>query len=980
MYDIDKAYIMGLSFDGNGRYVGWSDLFDYSSIKTIKASEYLPMPKRKVYEVVQDGVNIDAFIVNILGAKNAVSRINGYVKLLNYLNNNNITKITYTVPEGDEVVRAIRMHEFTDIPYSLREEANKNFISSHIQNTVQNLRNMVGAYSPIEMEDFRAASEKSPKGEQSSKMTLFNPSTKLLMQYQNITGKNVIGIAANGEKASFMWHYYINDIIQKTNIDTKFFQTLFDQVIDNYNRTSQIPYEYIDIIRYITNYSYRKNVLENYSNITELQKPLKDLEPYIEKIKRSLFSFKTFRLEGRDSGNIQPQEVNTLPDVNFEGVNPDIAAQYGIQLTGDITVDLMISQILSAATDNAKELILAKVNAGTKLAKMYLFLITLGFDINDIVKFMTSPAVTFIDILTEANIFTGQDVDIWDAIKIARGDFDNYYNSFLSTRTLGQLSKEEKEKLKKGELIENKFYEGSKEYIELTNALDAIAEAKGLLEQIIDQASGGDENVREEIVKNLPLDIDEFENILEGADEFSKLGQILGLNQGLPTSKTLLQNRIQDIQKILSDRIKAFNRQNPDNQIEDIPLDVRRYLTDPEYAQSIKDLYESVKKCINIFDIVDHIPQYNSIFKIFSTVLDIDHNISIKTRAYDSVYDQLKLEGWYMSERYQKLLLEGIDDAIIAKFVNNSNISIPYARGTNMLNELRQVIKTKEDGLLTFDSLSDVASFKYLFENSIIPNLKRGIILDYQDGKVVQKIDKDIESNKFIQSLIKGEESGGMPLYKCDLDMHTIENSPNSKAKFQSYVKGLQELQKIKINGIAISDLFVLYNLIVNKNRYGSDKMTTLFDQFIQNNGQLSLIRKYLKYVGDLDYFGKVEDLDINVMDLMKSAASIVNSEIGQKDPTIIVNTDSGPELRIKSGRHYIKWDEVQLIPQVPGESIDEYLNRIYNHNSYFVLGGSYSDSIDRQVKNLRTITDETLDTLNNLIRQGTLIVYKICQ
>lgn len=79
--------------------------------------------------------------------------------------------------------------------------------------------------------------------------------------------------------------------------------------------------------------------------------------------------------------------------------------------------------------------------------------------------------------------------------------------------------------------------------------------------------------------------------------------------------------------------------------------------------------------------------------------------------------------------------------------------------------------------------------------------------------------------------------------------------------------------------------------------------MTTLFDQFIQSNGQLSLIREYLDYVGDLDYFGKVEELNINVLDLMKAAAAIVNSEIGQKDPTIIVNTDYGPELRIKSGR-----------------------------------------------------------------------------
>lgn len=622
-----------------------------------------------------------------------------------------------------------------------------------------------------------------------------------------------------------------------------------------------------------------------------------------------------------------------------------------------------------------------------KLAKMYLFLVTLGFDINDIVKFMTSPAITFIDTITEANIFTGQDTSIQDAIKLARGDFKDYYKQFLSTRTLGLLSKEEKNRLGDGNLIENNFSEGSKEYVELENALSAIAETKDLLQSTVDAAVEATlkenpgrkaEDIREEIMKNIPLDIDEFENILEGANEFSNLGKILGLNQGLPTSKALLQKRIQDMQKILSDRIKAVNKERPtDDQIEDIPLDVKRYLTDPEYAQNIKDLYESVKKCINIFDIIDHIPQFNSIFKIFSAVLDIDHNISIKTRAYDSVYDQLKLEGRYMSEQYQTRLLKGIDDAIIAKFVNNSGISIPYSGGTNMLNELRQAVEAKEDGLLSFDSLSDVASFKYLFENSIIPNLKRGIILDYQNGQVVQITDDSLKSNKFIQSLIKGDHRG-MPLYKCDLDMLTTENSQNSKIKFQDYIKGLQELQKTKINGIALSDLFVLYNLVVNKNQYGSDRMTTLFDQFIQNNGQLSLIRKYLNYVGDLDYSGTVAELNINILDLMKAAAAIVNSEIGQKDPTIIVNTDSGPELRIKSGREYVKWQEI--VPQVPGETQDEYLNRIYNHNSYFVLGGSYSDAVDRQVQNLRVITDQTLDTLNNLIRQGALTIYKVCQ
>lgn len=384
---------MGLSFDGNGRYVGWSNLFNYSTVKTIKASEALPMPKKRIYKKTADGVNIDSFIEKIVNIRQQLEKIgvNGdfkeierlqvsltiaYAEVINFLNKNSrsITRaeyaklqnnpapeekdaeklyftVNYTHEFGDQLMKLIANHEFTDIPYSLQEDASKNFISSHIQNTVQNLRNMIGAYSPIEMEDFRAASENSPKGEQSSKMTLWNPATKLLMQYQNITGKNVIGIAANGEKASFMWHYYLNDIIQKTNIDSEFFQILFDQVIDNFNKTSPIIYEHINVIKYISDSVYRDGVLKNYTEITELQKPLKDLEPYIKKIKRSQFNFTTTRLYGRSSGNIEVKEVGILPDVNFEGINLELVNQYGIQLTGNITVDLMISQILSAATD-----------------------------------------------------------------------------------------------------------------------------------------------------------------------------------------------------------------------------------------------------------------------------------------------------------------------------------------------------------------------------------------------------------------------------------------------------------------------------------------------------------------------------------------------------------------------------------------------------------------------------------------------------
>lgn len=303
--------MMGLSFNGVGKYVGWSNLFDYSSLETLKASEYLPMPNRTNFvRDNQTGTNIDKYIkrINEANAKNdRIARILAYASLLTYLNDNNISEITWTIDTSEDILANLRSHEFTVIPDNMLEMASKNFISSHIQNTVQNFTNMIGAYSPIEMEDFRGASLNSPKGEQSKRMTLMNPATKYLMQYQNITGKNVIGIAATGIKAAFTWHYYMNEILQNPNE---------------------------------------------------------------ELIKRARFSFTTSRINGRakatldfKTGTLNPKyngyfDTRAIPDICWSKISSDVKqllfAEGSLEdnvLRGKLTVDLLQSQVLSAATD-----------------------------------------------------------------------------------------------------------------------------------------------------------------------------------------------------------------------------------------------------------------------------------------------------------------------------------------------------------------------------------------------------------------------------------------------------------------------------------------------------------------------------------------------------------------------------------------------------------------------------------------------------
>ena len=45
-----------------------------------------------------------------------------------------------------------------------------------------------------------------------------------------------------------------------------------------------------------------------------------------------------------------------------------------------------------------------------------------------------------------------------------------------------------------------------------------------------------------------------------------------------------------------------------------------------------------------------------------------------------------------------------------------------------------------------------------------------------------------------------------------------------------------------------------MYNLIVNKNKYGSDRLTSLFQQYLDQNTGSNILTDYYKSVGELDY------------------------------------------------------------------------------------------------------------------------------
>jgi hypothetical protein len=116
-------------------------------------------------------------------------------------------------------VNIIKEHEFTPIHPEISEAAYKNVASANIYAVSHDIRNRDQAYTAITVATLHDAAEESPKGKQSSSLNMLNPLTKYVMQYQNLVGKNVISIAANGEKVWFSAYYYWHKVLESGNQD-----------------------------------------------------------------------------------------------------------------------------------------------------------------------------------------------------------------------------------------------------------------------------------------------------------------------------------------------------------------------------------------------------------------------------------------------------------------------------------------------------------------------------------------------------------------------------------------------------------------------------------------------------------------------------------------------------------------------------------------------------------------------------------------
>lgn len=232
-------------------------------------------------------------------------------------------------------MKNINKHSLSKLSKSQKQSALKNSVVHKILRLMEHPVNQISAHKPISMKELQDLAKQSQLSKREKYMSSDNPLGKFIMQVQNMVGKDVIGITAVSLKVFFATSTFINQQVQR---------------------------------------------------IGELT--LDELENSTEDI-LNLFNDITFV----DSTG----QICTLANINLDPLKTlaeRIGTDYILPIYGGITLGSLIqqleeqsskidcaeaiSQLLSAATDNAKELILSKINATADFADTWSYLMMNG--------------------------------------------------------------------------------------------------------------------------------------------------------------------------------------------------------------------------------------------------------------------------------------------------------------------------------------------------------------------------------------------------------------------------------------------------------------------------------------------------------------------------------------------------------------------------------------------------------------------------
>ena len=309
---------------------------------------------------------------------------------------------------------------------------------------------------------------------------------------------------------------------------------------------------------------------------------------------------------------------------------------------------LVLSGLLSLATDNAKELALDKLNASNMLG-MYIYGITIGVDFKTLADIICSETGLIINEMMRGNSFLnekGMNVqNIFDYLETApylstnvnlttgsdimlKLDQQALYDLTHSGLTVEQQYKE-LDKIKKE--IDSTVLRENEEQLQEYRALHRLVEQA---EDYVERFNSVDWKVYED-----------FKKLNEGADELRRLGQLLHINQGLENSYSKSINYLDTVTSVIADRQYSMFREQKRKTVQKAlangekpknfsppddrwKFDFHQFVYDENYKEAWIDIYDG--KC-NKERFENSQTYRNQFAQVFPQIL--------KATSIDSAYD-----------------------------------------------------------------------------------------------------------------------------------------------------------------------------------------------------------------------------------------------------------------------------------------------------------------------------------------------------
>lgn len=696
----------------------------------------------------------------------------------------------------------------------------------------------------------------------------------------------------------------------------------------------------------------------------------------------------------------------------------------------------------------------------------------MGFNISDIASFMISPVVSIIDELSTANMFDEYmfKVDIDKAINILKGDFPLYKFFYGRTQINGEnkslqdlafikLKNKLQPKLqalgytmKSKKKINGENPQVPKIYTNLKSIIQDYFDAriKGWIDQPLTDFvpsinlntrinnnllafSDYIENVLDKIknsglnIDDFKADLEEFEKVYNLASETSTLGStLLGLNQGIPTSKEDILNKVFKIQQAISVREQKFgiNQKNLESEegrlsviyailsnneflnqedvlqafsrAEDLGIvnnfNFYKWLENSNgYRKATSDYYNLIKGTWNIFDIVDKLPHFNAIFQSFQAILTIDQVNIKKSYILNKMCSDLFGNNDYIDSKTISGLLDYVDDLLILRWLNKQSFKFPVFQGDTIFKfNWKDNIYQGNPSFIVINDESSRGTFKKLIEERLFPHLQEGYYFDVdEDGNQVKKeVDKN---NKFLQTLVRDINNQDQIYLKLNLDMQNTSATPDNEGHYQECLSDFIKLKNHKLGGLPLTDWFMVYNLLINKNKFGSDRLTTLFGQFIGMIKEDSVISSIMKETGELDY-SEISDsqtmedlieLGYNRDDALYKIAPIITKAQEANSNASMVKEYKDGRIVVKRKVYQNYSDSEEIIPKSTDLILDEkeekidLIIRLQNYMKYGVIQTPFANKRSSNITNLSSDKNELVfSALQNYIKQGIIDIY----